>query len=517
MRLYNRYFIAILVLLNFYNYNTLKAKENGSSFKSTNSLIVFDGFASSNVGPSPSNQPEAEDPFRYFQVYLPEDYNNPGNCKRYPVIYFLHGFGLNYSSYGQMFNALDKLIATKQLDPVIVVKVDASIANGYLGSFYANSTLNGNFETYIVEELRAYINKNYRTKTSRKDTQVAGHGMGGYGALLYAVKHPDIYGAVTAHSPEFPTDVIDLGFNPISYTPVLAEIPATGPAAGKVLPANGPNTFKLFAMSAALSPDALQQFGVDLPIVVNPDYTPVLTNGLATPNISVLNRWLLNDPTTIVRDNVNVQKALRHTRIYIDVGSAEKNISPAPAILFSRTLTSLNIPHTFIKFQGSSFDHADIYTPSNDIAVSQVYPVLLAEANLLTGVTGPFPTQLTNITSTPSVLTQLIVEAVNTDPIAFSNVAYNTLNPLLTNICNITPPPFVGDLLISPAFQACLTSVDIDPAEFIEEFFGVAQLLGIFPPRFSIDDDAVSVVTRSRLSASIGIKYCGTPILFLPV
>src|SRR5258708_4986340 len=61
---------------------------------SSGSKIIFDGFKpfSYNVGPSPSNQGEADDPFRYFQVYLPHGYNDPENAhERYPVIYFFHG------------------------------------------------------------------------------------------------------------------------------------------------------------------------------------------------------------------------------------------------------------------------------------------------------------------------------------------------------------------------------------------------------------------------------------------
>ena len=58
------------------------------------SRVLIDGFLpqSVGVGPTPANQPSASDPFRYFQIYLPDGYDQcPNKC--YPVVYFLHGFG----------------------------------------------------------------------------------------------------------------------------------------------------------------------------------------------------------------------------------------------------------------------------------------------------------------------------------------------------------------------------------------------------------------------------------------
>ena len=178
-------------------------------------MLVYDGFApTTNVGPSPTNQESAEDPFRYFEVYLPRGYNDAGNTEQYPVIYFLHGFGQNFSSYASIFPVVDLLIETGQLPPVIIVKPDGSLSNGYLGSFFVNSELNGNFEDYIVNELRTFVNEHYRTRTDAASTQIAGHSMGAYAAFLLTIKHPDVYGAVAAHSPSTIIAMAPQVFNP---------------------------------------------------------------------------------------------------------------------------------------------------------------------------------------------------------------------------------------------------------------------------------------------------------------
>ncbi|MBR2147172.1 MAG: hypothetical protein IJ925_07115 [Muribaculaceae bacterium] len=54
---------------------------------------------------------------------------------------------------------------------------------------------NFQFETYIVYELRNYIETHYRTINSPKYRAITGLSMGGHGALWLAWRHPDIYGS----------------------------------------------------------------------------------------------------------------------------------------------------------------------------------------------------------------------------------------------------------------------------------------------------------------------------------
>ena len=74
------------------------------------------------LAPSLSANQGGENPVRRLTVYLPPDYDS--DDKRYPVIYFLHGYGVNDSLIAQWFDireVLDHAIDSKKIPPVIVV------------------------------------------------------------------------------------------------------------------------------------------------------------------------------------------------------------------------------------------------------------------------------------------------------------------------------------------------------------------------------------------------------------
>src|SRR5205085_3914749 len=73
--------------------------------------------------------------------------------------------------------------------------------NAYSGSFYTNSAVTGNWEDYLIRDLTSYIDGKYRTLASAESRGIAGHSMGGYGSIILAMKHPDVFGAVYALSP----------------------------------------------------------------------------------------------------------------------------------------------------------------------------------------------------------------------------------------------------------------------------------------------------------------------------
>ena len=146
------------------------------------------------VAPSPALGGEL-----HYSVYLPDGYG--ASDERYPVIYALHGHG---GGQGEWFNggwldeSLDRMIATGEIRPVIVVAPEAG------ESWYVNSAAfggPGDFETAIVDDLVAVIDRLYRTKPERAWRAVAGNSMGGHGALRFAFANPDRYAAVAALSP----------------------------------------------------------------------------------------------------------------------------------------------------------------------------------------------------------------------------------------------------------------------------------------------------------------------------
>lgn len=125
-------------------------------------------------------------------IYLPPSYND--SYRRYPVIYFLPGYGEAVSLYKQLFKYVGSLYES-------IVVVGSGYHSTLVGSFYTNSPVLGNREDYIVYDLVGHIDANFRTVDDSSFRGIAGFSMGGYGALTIAMKHPDIFGSAYAIAP----------------------------------------------------------------------------------------------------------------------------------------------------------------------------------------------------------------------------------------------------------------------------------------------------------------------------
>jgi len=139
-------------------------------------------------------------------IYLPPDYEN-NRKKKYPVVYYLHGMGDNHKTWLDGEQEMDRmatlLIERGEIIPVILVAPDGG--RGFWSNFFDGSVL---YEDWVVQELKNYIEKNYRVLKGRKNTVIAGVSMGGYGALKIAMRHPELYGLVCAISPAIPPPLL---------------------------------------------------------------------------------------------------------------------------------------------------------------------------------------------------------------------------------------------------------------------------------------------------------------------
>ncbi len=156
--------------------------------------------------PSLENNLLGVSPERQIAVYLPPSYEASG--KNYPVVYFLTGYGANINAFTNggfqgfwLQDAMDQFIGDGSIKEMIVVVSDGQHPLG--GSFYTNSPVTGNWEDFIVNDVVGYVDSHYRTIPNVESRGIAGHSMGGYGALNLAMLHPDVFGAVYSMSPGF--------------------------------------------------------------------------------------------------------------------------------------------------------------------------------------------------------------------------------------------------------------------------------------------------------------------------
>lgn len=148
-------------------------------------------FANSRIGISPD---------RNVSIYLPAGYAN--GSRRFPVIYYLGYFFEDHTAPFANNDAkalFDRAIHEKMIGDVIVVAADFSTPVG--SSWYVNSPATGNWEDFMVRELVPHIDGNYRTLATRESRGLLGDGTGGYGAIRFAMLHPNMFGSVYAMQP----------------------------------------------------------------------------------------------------------------------------------------------------------------------------------------------------------------------------------------------------------------------------------------------------------------------------
>ncbi|HVA90465.1 MAG TPA: alpha/beta hydrolase family protein [Chloroflexota bacterium] len=122
-------------------------------------------------------------------ILLPVDYAR--SRRRYPVLYLLHGFTNSYASWA----ADTDLIHFARSFPMIIVMPDGG------DGWYVNDANGGpRWEDYHIHQLIPYIDHQYRTIANRSGRAIAGLSMGGFGALSYAARHPDLFSAAASFS-----------------------------------------------------------------------------------------------------------------------------------------------------------------------------------------------------------------------------------------------------------------------------------------------------------------------------
>ena len=236
------------------------------------------------------------------RVYLPAAYV-PGNPeKRFPVIYFLHGATLGYTSYDLLFSILDNLIEFKVIRPVIMVLPDG-LAPPYNGSFYTNSALYGNFEDYICQDLIHFADSAFYTYDLRGKRAIMGASMGAYGALKIAFRHQELFIGVAGHSGPVNTNMME-NLIPDLMAENGGQAPFHwSPGPGKSL------TNLTFSMAGAFSPNLNDPYFVDFPL-----------DSMANPVPAVMERWKKENVSEIA----HIENPGPDLHISFDCGSADE-------------------------------------------------------------------------------------------------------------------------------------------------------------------------------------------------
>ncbi|HEY4241180.1 MAG TPA: alpha/beta hydrolase-fold protein [Kofleriaceae bacterium] len=266
-------------------------------------------------------------------VYLPPGYD--AGTKHYPVFYYLHGLGDMETGWRDGGHMADTA-GNEKIDAIIVMPdgddsfyVDSDMPIDYDACMKDGTGLiDGSepkaqtcvharkYETYMTKDLVTWVDGKYRTIAKKEGRAIAGLSMGGYGALMLAMRHPDMFAAAASHS----------GVDSLIYQgprPYVAgkEQVMTGDFAAKVGKALGP----IGAWIAGT-------FGKDDA------------------------NWLAHDPTTLATKLQPGQLA-----IYLDCGTEDDFGLDGAAGYLDHVLTQQKIEHTL--FLGPGKHNFDFWGP----------------------------------------------------------------------------------------------------------------------------------------------------------
>jgi S-formylglutathione hydrolase len=277
---------------------------------------------------------EGDSPDRDVIVYLPPSYAKQPN-RRYPVVYFLHGYGIGAQRYWDMMKvpeAADKDIAAGTASEMILVHPDAFTI--YNGSMYSSSPTTGDWETFVAQDLVAWVDGHYRTIPDRMSRGLAGHSMGGYGTMRIGMKHPEVFSSLYAMS----SCCLTASLNPGGRGGAQAEALKSPEEAKDPKNPNNRGILTLLAEAAAWSPNPKNPpFYFDLPI----------KDGQPQPE--TVARWAANAPLAMIDQYMPNLKKMH--AIGLEVG-LQDTLAASNAIL-DETLTRFDVPHSYETYEGN--------------------------------------------------------------------------------------------------------------------------------------------------------------------
>jgi enterochelin esterase-like enzyme len=137
-----------------------------------------------------------------YTVYLPPDYDL--SARSYPVVYLLHGYtddNTGWLQFGEINRYADKAIGEGIIPPMIIVMPNGD-SSWYINSYDGKEA----YEDFFIKEFMPAVEKRFRIKAEKQYRGIAGLSMGGYGSLLLALKHPDLFAAAAPLSAAVFTD-----------------------------------------------------------------------------------------------------------------------------------------------------------------------------------------------------------------------------------------------------------------------------------------------------------------------
>jgi S-formylglutathione hydrolase FrmB len=239
-----------------------------------------------------------------------------------------------------MLRRVQRLADRGDLPPALFALPDGFTALG--GSQYLDSTATGAYETHLWTELRPALEARFPVRAHG----VAGKSSGGYGAIVQAMRHPEIVRAVACHSGDMCFE-----YTYLPHFPALADaLRRLGGVDGLIAAhAADPNKRgKLFdpiqtlCMAACYAPDPAAPSGIALP--VDPQTGAV--------DEAVFARWLALDPVRMIREDRHAQALAGLELLFLDCGDRDEYQLHWGLRQLVAGLAARGVRHTHEEFEG---------------------------------------------------------------------------------------------------------------------------------------------------------------------
>ena len=293
------------------------------------------------------------DPWRRdVDVYVPADHAGAG----LPLLVHLAAYtssGLaatGWRGFAENLPArLDRLIASGTLPPCVVAFPDAFTRLG--GNQYIDSPILGRWEQVLADDIVPAVEARYGCGGAGR-RGLFGKSSGGYGALINAMRHPDVWAAAACHAG-------DMGFE-LCYLPdmprVLRALARTDGSVAAFIErletvervrGGDITVLMILAMAASYDPDPSAPFGVRLP--VRTDTCEVIEDRWAA--------WRVWDPVVLAPAHAGALGALK--ALWIDCGRDDEYNLLYGARRLHALLDQAAVAHTYAEFDGthSGIDH----------------------------------------------------------------------------------------------------------------------------------------------------------------
>ena len=292
------------------------------------------------------NNPPGDAHERDVWVYLPPGYDQTD--ERYPTVYCLTGFTgrgkmlLNDNAFTPNFaERMDRLIGSNRIKPMIAVMPDCFTYYG--GAQYNNSTATGNYEDYLTHEIVPFIDTELRTINDRTSRAVMGKSSGGYGALIMALRHADLFALVCATAGDcyfeycYMQDVSkalrSINGDPQRFMKRYWDVEKKDNKDFAAL--------NFIGMASCYSPRGAE---FDLPFDME----------TGEMRDDVWQRWLEHDPVRIAEQHADNLRSLE--LLFIDAGTRDEFALDLGARILSKRLHELNVPHIHEEFDDGHFN-----------------------------------------------------------------------------------------------------------------------------------------------------------------